>query len=63
MEKVVDLELADFSVQNVIFGLALEKSGENIRVSLYPCYGVAGFIVASEVSMEVAPGDPRNVSS
>jgi hypothetical protein len=35
------LTLSDFNNQNVLFGLAREKTGEGFRLILDDCYGVA----------------------
>jgi hypothetical protein len=55
LEDVIDLELADFSCQNVIAGLDLEKKGDNFRLILYPCFGIAGFIEAKHIEVEIVP--------
>lgn len=56
METVTDLELADFSQQNVIGGLELEESPKGIRLTMIPCYGLAGYFVAERMSVELSPG-------
>lgn len=48
-ENIVNLELADFSEQNVIQELHLEKDDQGIRLSLEPCYGLAGLIIAKTI--------------
>jgi|HubBroStandDraft_2_1064218.scaffolds.fasta_scaffold456701_1 hypothetical protein len=55
LEDVVDLELADFSSQNVIAGMDLEKKGDYFRLTLYPCFGIAGFIEAKHIAVEIVP--------
>ena len=59
LEGVSDLELADFSGTNVIFGLALEPVAAGFRLELSPCYGVAGYIEASRISVSLEPGMPE----
>ena len=54
-EDITDLELADFSCQNVISGLGLEKRDGVLRLIMGPCYGIAGFIDAKRISVDVAP--------
>lgn len=54
-EDVTDLELFDFSCQNVISGLDLEKRDGVFRLTMGPCYGIAGFIDARRVSVDLAP--------
>lgn len=60
-DRITDLKLEDFSQQNVIFGLRIEKSEGGIRLILAPCYGISGFIEAAAVSVEVAPGGAGDV--
>jgi len=61
LENVTDVELADFSCQNVIFGLevatATDQNGESVyRLTLAPCYGLAGRIDAKSLRVELRPG-------
>ena len=58
MENLTDLELADFSQQNVIASLELEKTDKGIRLILSPCYGLAGYLEAERMSVEIATGGP-----
>lgn len=63
LEQVTDLELADFSCQNVISSLSLERrtdqTGESAtRINLEPCYGLSGWIDAKRVRVQVVPGEP-----
>jgi Immunity protein 50 len=68
LEKITDVELADFSGQNVISSLTLEtftdQTNQNaVRLTLSPCYGLAGRIDAQHVRVELAPGkSPDGVS-
>lgn len=55
LEEVSDLELADFSAQNVIFGLDLLTVSGGYRIALQPCYGLAGYIEAAQVSVSFEP--------
>jgi hypothetical protein len=57
-ECVLDLELADFSMQNVIAGLTIAATQTGYRVTIFPCFGVAGFIEAERVSISLNPLDP-----
>jgi hypothetical protein len=67
-ENVTDIELQDFSVQNVIMSLRIEiatdQNGEKVyRLVLGPCYGLAGKIDARSLRVELAPGkSPDGVS-
>jgi len=49
------MELADFSCQNVIAGLDLDDKGDNFRLILYPCFGIAGFIEAKQIAVDIVP--------
>jgi len=53
LDKITDLELADFSSQNVIFGCEIEKNNDSYKLVLKPCYGLAGFLVAENISVEI----------
>jgi hypothetical protein len=59
LDNVSDSELADFSSQNVIFGLSLEPVPEGFKLALSPCYGIAGYVVAHRVSVSLEPGEPE----
>jgi hypothetical protein len=67
-EEITDVELADFSGQNVIFYLGIEEvidqtKEKAIRVTLGPCYGLAGRIDAKRLRVELVPGkSPDGVS-
>jgi hypothetical protein len=58
LEEISDLELIQFSKQNVIFGLAIKKKNDEFVLELDPCYGLAGRIEASRVSIRLHPGKP-----
>ncbi len=58
-DEVTDLELVDFSHQNVIFELAVEPVAAGFRLALTPCYGIAGYIEAARVSVSLEPGKPE----
>jgi hypothetical protein len=68
LEDVTDVELDDFSCQNVINGLgvetAIDQNGDMVyRLILAPCYGVAGRIDAKSLRVELSPGkSPDGVS-
>jgi hypothetical protein len=59
LEGVSDLELVDFSGKNVIFGLSLESVEAGLKMTLEPCYGVAGYVVARQISVSLEPGAPE----
>ena len=68
LRDISDVELDDFSGQNVISSLAIEKAtgqyGEDVyRLTLGPCYGIAGRIDAKSVRVRLTPGaNPDGVS-
>ncbi len=56
---ITDLELADFSDQNVLFGLDVSRDEGLVRITLSPSFGLGGRIVAREVKVSFSPGKPR----
>lgn len=56
LEEVADIELVDFSHQNVIGGLELTETPKGIRLTMIPCYGLAGYLEAKRMSVELRPG-------
>lgn len=67
-ENVTDIELQDFSGQNVIMSLGIEtatdQNGDKVyRLVLGPCYGLAGRIDAKSLRVELSPGkSPDGIS-
>jgi hypothetical protein len=67
-EEITDVELADFSGQNVISSLGIEEvidqtEEKAIRLTMSPCYGLAGRIDAKRLRVELLPGkSPDGVS-
>lgn len=57
-EAVNGLNLNGFNHQNVIFGLAIEKTDSGFRVTLDDCYGLAGSIESEKLSFRLTPGKP-----
>lgn len=57
-EAVCGLSLSGFNQQNVIFGLAIEKTDSGFQVTLDDCYGLAGSIVSEKLSFRLTPGKP-----
>ena len=68
LEDVTDIELQDFSGQNVIMYLRIEtatdQNGDKVyRLVLGPCFGLAGKIDAKSLRVELSPGkSPDGVS-
>jgi hypothetical protein len=60
LTDVSELELNGFSNQNVLFGLAIEKKDAGFRLSLDPCYGLAGTIEAKTIRIRLTPGKPTD---
>jgi hypothetical protein len=58
LEGISDLELIQFSHQNVLGSLSIEKKSDGFKLVLWPCYGLAGKIEASNVSISLRPGPP-----
>ena len=58
MKRVVDLDLSGFNQQNVIFGLEIHKLETGNRLTLADCYGIAGKIDATDISIRLTPGKP-----
>jgi hypothetical protein len=58
LEGISDLELIQFSHQNVLGNLSIEKKSDGFKLVLWPCYGLAGKIEASNVSISLRPGPP-----
>ena len=61
LDGVTDLELGDFSPQNVIFSLDVQTvigqtKEKAIRLALSSCYGLAGRIDARHVRVKLVPG-------
>jgi Immunity protein 50 len=57
-EGVSGLSLHGFNQQNVVFGLAIEKTDSGFRVTLDDCYGLAGSIETERMSLRLTPGKP-----
>ena len=58
LTEVTDLELFHFS-QNVIFDLVIEKTKQGYKITLNPSYGLAGFLEAENISIDVQPYKPK----
>jgi len=57
-EVVSGLSLEGFNEQNVLFGLAIQKTNSGFRVTLDNCYGLTGSIEAEKMSLGLTPGKP-----
>ena len=61
LSEITDLEIADFSHQNVIFSLSIEQvtneNGEAVfRLTMLPCFGLSGRIDAKRLRVNHIPG-------
>ena len=61
LNELTNLELAGFSHQNVVSALTIEQvtdePGDSVlRLQLHPCFGLAGFIDAKQVRVNLIPG-------
>jgi hypothetical protein len=57
-QGVTELDLDGFSEQNVISGLSLQQKDTGYELILWPCYGIAGRLTATEISIALEPGRP-----
>jgi hypothetical protein len=51
LRDITDLELADFSVQNVVGAVWFERKDNAWRLNLSPIFGIAGYIAAATISI------------
>ena len=52
---IVDLEIKDFSVQNVLACVEVSAKQDVTRLVLWPCYGLGGYIEARHVEVGIEP--------
>jgi hypothetical protein len=57
--EILGINLADFNHQNVISGLEIDRTGAGFEVMLHACYGLAGSIRTSSISIGFADGLPE----
>ena len=55
LEGIDDLELFQFSPQNVISALTFEESETGFHLKIWPCYGLAGWLKVERVRIEFTP--------
>ena len=53
--NVSDLELDDFSSQNILFDMHLEESEGRWKLLLSPSYGIGGYVVAADITIMALP--------
>lgn len=58
LNGMAELDLNGFSCQNVISGLAIERTSSGFRVVLGACYGLAGSLEAETLAFRITPGKP-----
>jgi len=56
--NIKELDLSGFSGQNVISSLSLEQIAEGYKLEMHLCYGLAGILVAQNISVEFQPYKP-----
>ena len=54
-KDIIDIELVDFSHQNVISSLDIEQVKEGYKLILWPCYGLSGYITAKDINISITP--------
>ena len=59
LKDISDLELSDFSQQNVLACLDVMGDSSGVHIQLYPSYGIGGRIDAGQVTVSVTPGMPE----
>ena len=52
-KEVIDLELYDFSCQNVVSSIVFKKTAKGFKVSCVPCFGLGGWLEVSDISVEL----------
>ena len=60
MEGIENLELFDFSRQNVIFGLELKREDDLYKIQLDPCFGLSGTLSCKKLSLVLEAGIPED---
>ena len=58
LKDISDLELFDFSRQNVLASLEVARDGKAVHILLHPSYGLGGRIDAGQVVVSLTPGKP-----
>lgn len=62
LDSVEELELSGFNHQNVIFDLCLEQKEDLFRITLQPCFGLAGTIDVRQIQIQFQPGHSDHYS-
>lgn len=52
-KEILNLDLGDFSPQNVVSSIDFEKTERGLKASLWPCYGLSGWLEVTEMSVEL----------
>ena len=58
LDEIQDLNLVQFSSQNVISALVLSKNNEGYSIQLGCCYGLCGSLTAKSIRIELESGIP-----
>ncbi len=56
--EILGMNLDGFNHQNVIAGLDIKQEDEGLRLTLHPCYGLAGEILVKSLSITLEQGIP-----
>ena len=55
LEQIQSLQIQDFNQQNVLSGLAFTKAPAGFELTLMPCFGLNGVVVARSVRISFTP--------
>ena len=55
LNNASDLELEDFSSQNILFDMHFEESEGRWKLLLSPSYGIGGYVVAADITIMALP--------
>jgi hypothetical protein len=58
IDGISDLDLNGFSHQNVVGNIKIGKTANGFLITLWPCYGLAGTIEVSKISIRLSPEEP-----
>ncbi len=56
LDEIVELDLKDFSIQNVMDSVMLVRTGDAYRVKFEPVWGIGGSVTAGRVLIDLEPG-------
>jgi hypothetical protein len=59
LDDITELDLTDFSSGNILFGLTAAEEANGIRLTIDPCWGIGGSLLAKRVALKFTPIDDR----